>query len=42
MTFDKAKPKNVCTKILKDIFKDPSISPYLAFKGETVAISTNT
>ena len=28
----------MCTKILKDIFKDPSIAPYLAFKGETAAL----
>jgi predicted nucleotidyltransferase component of viral defense system len=38
MTLDIAKHKNMCTKILKDIFKDASIAPYLAFKGGTAAL----
>ena len=38
MTLDRAKHKNVCTKILKNIFTNPTIAPYLAFKGGTAAL----
>ena len=30
--------KNVCVKILKDIFSDPEIGPHLGFKGGTAAL----
>lgn len=30
--------KNVCVKILKDIFSDPIIGPHLGFKGGTAAL----
>lgn len=38
MALDIAKHKNICTKILKDIFKDPAVAPYIAFKGGTAAL----
>lgn len=37
MTLDTAKHKNVLIKILKDIYTDPTISPFLGFKGGTAA-----
>ncbi|MCX6736985.1 MAG: nucleotidyl transferase AbiEii/AbiGii toxin family protein [Candidatus Parcubacteria bacterium] len=38
MSLDPAKHKNILIKILKDIFKDASISSILGFKGGTAAI----
>ena len=38
MTLDYPKHKNILLQILKDIFSDTSISPYLAFKGGTAAL----
>ncbi|MEA3452836.1 MAG: nucleotidyl transferase AbiEii/AbiGii toxin family protein [Patescibacteria group bacterium] len=37
MTVNYAKHKNILLKILKDIYSDTSISPYLGFKGGTAA-----
>ena len=37
MTLDTAKHKNILTKILKDVYTDPTISPILGFKGGTAA-----
>jgi len=37
MTVDYAKHKNILLRILKDIYLDTSISPYLGFKGGTAA-----
>ena len=38
MTLDYPKHKNFLLQILKDIFSDTSISPYLGFKGGTAAL----
>ena len=38
MTLDYAKHKNILLQILKDIYSDTSISPYLGFKGGTAAM----
>lgn len=38
MTLDIAVHKNLCVKILKDIFSDSTIGPYLGFKGGTAAL----
>jgi predicted nucleotidyltransferase component of viral defense system len=38
MTLDYPKHKNILLKILKDIFSDTSLSPYLGFKGGTAAL----
>lgn len=38
MTLDYPKHKNILLQILKDIFSDTSISPYLGFKGGTAAL----
>lgn len=38
MTLDYSKHKNILLQILKDIFSDTSISPYLGFKGGTAAL----
>ena len=38
MTFDYSKHKNILLQILKDIYTDTSISPYLGFKGGTAAM----
>lgn len=38
MLTDYPKHKNILLQILKDIFSDTSISPYLAFKGGTAAL----
>ncbi len=38
MTLDYPKHKNIILRILKDIFSDTSLSPYLAFKGGTAAL----
>ena len=37
MTVDYAKHKNILLQILKDIYSDSSIAPYLGFKGGTAA-----
>jgi len=37
MTVDYAKHKNILLQILKDIYTDTSIAPYLGFKGGTAA-----
>ena len=37
MTVDYAKHKNILLQILKDIYSDTSIAPYLGFKGGTAA-----
>ncbi len=37
MTLDYPKHKNILLQILKDIFSDKSIGPFLGFKGGTVA-----
>jgi len=37
MTLDTAKHKNIMLQILKDIYSDTSISPFLGFKGGTAA-----
>ena len=37
MTLNTAKHKNILTKILKEIFTDADIAPYLGFKGGTAA-----
>jgi predicted nucleotidyltransferase component of viral defense system len=38
MTLDFAKHKNIMLQILKEIFSDTSLSPYLGFKGGTAAL----
>ncbi len=38
MTLDYSKHKNILLQILKDIYSDTSISPYLGFKGGTAAL----
>lgn len=38
MFLDYPKHKNILLQILKDIFSDTSISPYIAFKGGTAAL----
>ena len=38
MTLDYSKHKNILLQILKDIYSDSSISPYLGFKGGTAAL----
>ena len=38
MTLDYAKHKNIMLQILKDIYSDTSIAPYLGFKGGTAAL----
>lgn len=38
MTLNYPKHKNILLQILKDIFSDTSISPYLGFKGGTAAL----
>ena len=38
MTIDNNIHKTVLLKILKDIFMDPTLAPYLAFKGGTAAM----
>lgn len=38
MLLDYPKHKNILLQILKDIFSDTSISPYIAFKGGTAAL----
>src|SRR3989339_221439 len=38
MTLDYPKHKNILLQILKDIFYDSSLSPYLGFKGGTAAM----
>lgn len=38
MTLDYPKHKNILLQILKDIFSDTSIAPYLGFKGGTSAL----
>jgi hypothetical protein len=38
MTLDYAKHKNILLQILKDIYSDTTISPYLGFKGGTAAM----
>jgi hypothetical protein len=38
MTLDFPKHKNIILQILKDIFSDTSLAPYLGFKGGTAAL----
>ncbi len=38
MTLDYSKHKNILLQILKDIYTDTSIAPYLGFKGGTAAL----
>ena len=38
MTIDYPKHKNILLQILKDIFSDTSIAPFLGFKGGTAAL----
>jgi len=38
MTLDYPKHKNIMLQILKDIFSDTSLAPYLGFKGGTAAL----
>ncbi|HCC04959.1 TPA: hypothetical protein DEP58_01470 [Patescibacteria group bacterium] len=38
MTLDYSKHKNILLRILKDIYSDTSIAPYLGFKGGTAAM----
>lgn len=38
MTLDYPKHRNILLQILKDIFSDTSLSPYLGFKGGTAAL----
>jgi predicted nucleotidyltransferase component of viral defense system len=38
MTLDYPKHKNILLQILKDVFSDTSIAPYLGFKGGTAAL----
>ncbi|HOZ36733.1 MAG TPA: nucleotidyl transferase AbiEii/AbiGii toxin family protein [bacterium] len=37
MTIDRTTHKNILIRILKDIFTDPSVGPFLGFKGGTAA-----
>jgi len=37
MTIDHPKHKNILLQILKDIYSDPAIAPFLGFKGGTAA-----
>lgn len=38
MTLDYSKHKNILLQILKDIFSDTSLAPYVGFKGGTAAL----
>ncbi len=38
MTLDYSKHKHILLQILKDIYADTSIAPYLGFKGDTAAL----
>ena len=38
MTIDYPKHKNIMLQILKDIYSDPAIAPFLGFKGGTAAL----
>ena len=38
MTLDYSKHKNILLQILKDIYSDTSIAPYLGFKGGTATM----
>ena len=38
MTLDYSKHKNILLQILKDIYSDTEIAPYLGFKGGTAAL----
>ena len=38
MTLDYSKHKNILLQILKDIYSDSTIAPYLGFKGGTAAL----
>lgn len=38
MTLDYAKHKNILLQILKDVYSDTSIAPFLGFKGGTAAL----
>lgn len=38
MTLDYSKHKNIMLQILKDVYSDTSIAPYLGFKGGTAAL----
>ena len=38
MTLDYSKHKSILLQILKDIYSDTSIAPYLGFKGGTAAL----
>ena len=38
MTLDYSKHKNLLLQILKDIYSDPEIAPFLGFKGGTAAL----
>lgn len=38
MTLDYSKHKNILLQILKDIYSDTALSPYLGFKGGTAAL----
>lgn len=38
MTLDYSKHRNILLQILKDVFSDTSLSPYLGFKGGTAAL----
>jgi predicted nucleotidyltransferase component of viral defense system len=38
MTLDYAKHKNILLQILKDVYSDTSLAPYLGFKGGTAAL----
>jgi len=38
MTLDYSKHKNILLQVLKDIYSDTSIAPYLGFKGGTAAM----
>ena len=37
MTIDRTTHKNILIRILKDIFTDPNVGPFLGFKGGTAA-----
>lgn len=38
MTIDAGQHKNILVRILKDVFTNPAIGPYLGFKGGTAAL----
>ena len=38
MTLDIARHRTILFQILKDIYSDPEIAPYLGFKGDTAAV----